>query len=187
MVEKGKFIIYPNFPHMQSLTTNHLEMGANNKLKQKFQRQKMGARFSLPLLAHSMINSFRWLKINPYLRQSLIKSTENFQWPSLMSLHMLNVYSQPVKKAIDAQHNPGGFDQCIMRLSWSDSTNVTHLTQILNHYSLFKDLNEIQVIISTSYASFIDYAWPSIHKPNLKITYYTVDKLVHARFSSLPK
>ncbi|KAJ3311802.1 hypothetical protein HDU76_003037, partial [Blyttiomyces sp. JEL0837] len=49
MYAKGKFLIYPNFPEGMSITTNHLEVGTNDKL-QGSGLKTMASKFTVPLL-----------------------------------------------------------------------------------------------------------------------------------------
>ncbi|KAJ3099914.1 hypothetical protein HDU96_010532 [Phlyctochytrium bullatum] len=49
MVETGRYVIYPNFPGNLSLTTNHVEVGTNDRSVGAFQ-EELRRRFEVPLL-----------------------------------------------------------------------------------------------------------------------------------------
>ncbi|CAF1484768.1 unnamed protein product, partial [Didymodactylos carnosus] len=128
MLQEGGYLIYPNFPNNHSLSTNHLEIGINDRLTKIENKLPMQLKFNVPLLESR--DTFNQLEI-----------------PDFDRLHIYNAYHRKVDSLDDLKmpiNNLTSFDSCTMILTVYDRVNST--LDRLKYYQNFTYLSLIVVI-----------------------------------------
>ena len=128
MCQQQAYLLYPNFRDHFSLSTNHLEVGLNNKLSKISDKAPMRLKFNVPLL---------------YNREVF----EQLRTPAINDLQIYNAYHRKVDSLHGLKTSVGNlasFDKCTMILTVYDRINTT--LDRLAHYQNFTYLSAIVVI-----------------------------------------
>ncbi|GAA5852127.1 hypothetical protein JCM8547_000166 [Rhodosporidiobolus lusitaniae] len=128
MVEMGGYMIYPNLPEGKSYSTNHVEVGTNDKASQLAAQKIIHGKFRVPLLLRS----------------------DDFSLQMFPPLSSLDVYTLQHEKIAGIDAIPHGvehvtsFDKCTLMLTVYSRT--TTFTERLDYYQHLDKVGQIVVV-----------------------------------------
>jgi len=134
MASKAYVMLYPNIPGGFSFSTNHLEVGANNKLARKQDKDRMGVRFTVPLLT-TLDN-----------HTSAEDGSFSLPFADFENMTILNTYQNPVKSVDELKIDVSTFDKCHLVLNLVDASKVESLPELMEHYHNFDFLESIYIL-----------------------------------------
>ena len=128
MIDEKWYMIYPNLPGNLTLSTNHLGIGENDRLKGP-QLQVESAKYTLTLLDGKHINaSPRWLQ----------------DWFAVEELKVFNFYHQEVQSLDEFVIDHSHFEKFTIIVPTFNRTDI--LVQTLAHYSVLPNLDRIIIV-----------------------------------------
>ncbi|GAA6057697.1 hypothetical protein NBRC10513_003040 [Rhodotorula toruloides] len=140
MAEEGGYVIYPNLPGGESYSTNHVEVGTNDKVSQTDERRTIHAKFRVPLLPREA--DFGSLQV----------------YPPLSSLEVYTMQHQPLEHvnlfARGTEHVES-FDKCTMIMTVY--SRVETFRDRIEHYHTLDRLGQILIVWNN-----VDYPPPAI-------------------------
>ncbi|GAA6019196.1 hypothetical protein JCM8202_000930 [Rhodotorula sphaerocarpa] len=129
LLERGGYVIYPNLPEGLSYSTNHVEVGTNDKPADPAARAAIHAKFKVPLLPRS--DDMSRLQVYPRLSSLDVYSLQHEQRRSIDGLQR-------------GSAQVSTFDKCTLIMPVLSRTGT--ISQRLDYYHKFDRLGQILVL-----------------------------------------
>ncbi|KAM0790421.1 hypothetical protein ACM66B_003302 [Microbotryomycetes sp. NB124-2] len=132
MIETGSYLIYPNLPDGRSYSTNHVEVGTNDKVSDPAGRKIIEAKFTVPLLPASA--DFEGIQTYPPLSSLVVLSLQDAVVEDLDSLPSGIAFAK-------------SFDKCTLVMPVFSRTR-TYMDRVHFYQGLHDRLGQILVLWS---------------------------------------